>query len=60
VKADPMVGIQVGAVSFVDERCCRPRENAGYMVNCILDAGYRSMRERAWTSVEYEQGFAHG
>ena len=34
----------------------QPREtyDDGYIVNCILDAGYRSMRERVWTAVEYE------
>jgi len=32
----------------------RPRESYedGYVVNCVLDAGYRSMRERVWTPVE--------
>lgn len=32
----------------------QPRESYedGYVVNCILDAGYRSMREHAWTAVE--------
>lgn len=32
----------------------RPRETYedGYLVNCVLDAGYRSMRERGWTAVE--------
>lgn len=32
----------------------RPRETYedGYVVNCVLDAGYRSMRERGWTAVE--------
>jgi len=34
----------------------QPRETYedGYVVNCTLDAGYRSMRERAWIAVEYE------
>jgi predicted dehydrogenase len=34
----------------------QPRESYedGYVVNCVLDAGYRSMRERAWIAVEYE------
>lgn len=34
----------------------QPRESYedGFMVNCVLDAGYRSMRERAWIAVEYE------
>jgi len=33
---------------------CPPRESYedGYVVNCILDAGYRSMREHAWIAVE--------
>lgn len=33
----------------------QPRETYqdGYAVNCILDAGYRSMRERAWVAVDY-------
>jgi predicted dehydrogenase len=32
----------------------QPRESYedGYIVNCILDAGYRSMRERVWVAVE--------
>lgn len=34
----------------------QPREtyDDGYIVNCILDAGYRSMREKSWTAVQYE------
>ena len=51
-------GYQGEMKHFVD--CVRqgrqPRESYedGYLVNCILDAGYRSMREHAWTEVEYE------
>ena len=25
-----------------------------FIVNCILDAGYRSMREKSWVTVSYE------
>lgn len=33
----------------------QPRETYedGYVVNCILDAGYRSMRDRTWTAVSW-------
>ena len=31
--------------------CILARDN---LVNCVLDAGYRSMRERASIAVEYE------
>ena len=32
-----------------------PRETYedGYIVNCVLDSGYRSMRSRQWVTVEY-------
>ncbi|MGB6305064.1 MAG: Gfo/Idh/MocA family oxidoreductase [Acidobacteriaceae bacterium] len=34
----------------------QPRETYedGFIVNCILDAGYRSMREKSWVAVSYE------
>jgi predicted dehydrogenase len=34
----------------------RPREtyDDGYVVNCILESGYRSMRSRKWEKVKYE------
>ena len=34
----------------------RPRETYedGYVVNCILQSGYRSMRSRKWEKVKYE------
>ncbi|MGB6303234.1 MAG: Gfo/Idh/MocA family oxidoreductase, partial [Acidobacteriaceae bacterium] len=34
----------------------QPRETYedGVIVNCILDAGYRSMREKSWVTVSYE------
>jgi predicted dehydrogenase len=34
----------------------RPRETYedGYIVNCILESGYRSMRSRKWEKVKYE------
>ncbi len=37
-----------------DRRPPRETYDDGYIVNCILDAGYRSMRERAWIAPEYE------
>jgi predicted dehydrogenase len=51
-------GYQAEMKHFVE--CVRegrqPRESYedGYVVNCVLDAGYRSMGERAWIAVEYE------
>jgi predicted dehydrogenase len=32
-----------------------PRETYedGFIVNCILDAGYRAMREQCWVPVSY-------
>ena len=50
-------GYQAEMRHFVD--CVRdgttPREtyDDGYIVNCILDAGYESMREKRWVRVEY-------
>jgi predicted dehydrogenase len=50
-------GYQAEMRHFVE--CVRdrvvPRETYadGYIVNCILDAGYRSMRESRWADVEY-------
>ena len=34
----------------------KPRETYidGYIVNCILDAGYESIREKVWVPVQYE------
>jgi predicted dehydrogenase len=50
-------GYQGEMKHFVEcvRRGLQPREtyDDGYVVNCILDAGYRSIRERAWTAVEY-------
>jgi predicted dehydrogenase len=51
-------GYQAEMKHFVE--CVRdgrtPRETYedGYIVNCVLDAGYRSMRKKAWIPVEYE------
>ncbi|MEO7145212.1 MAG: Gfo/Idh/MocA family oxidoreductase [Bryobacteraceae bacterium] len=50
-------GYQAEMRHFVE--CVRdgqpPRETYedGYIVNCILDAGYQSMRSRHWVAVEY-------
>lgn len=50
-------GYQAEMRHFVE--CVRdgvqPRETYedGYIVNCILDAGYESMREKRWVSVNY-------
>jgi predicted dehydrogenase len=50
-------GYQAEMRHFVE--CVRdgktPRETYedGYIVNCILDAGYRSMRQKKWTRVAY-------
>jgi predicted dehydrogenase len=50
-------GYQAEMRHFVE--CVRngttPRETYedGYIVNCVLDAGYRSMRQRRWVEVEY-------
>ncbi|MCU0246913.1 MAG: Gfo/Idh/MocA family oxidoreductase [Bryobacter sp.] len=50
-------GYQAEMKHFVD--CVRrgetPRETYedGYVVNCILDAGYQSMRSRKWVRVKY-------
>ncbi|BDC50429.1 dehydrogenase [Bryobacterales bacterium F-183] len=50
-------GYQAEMRHFVE--CVRdgkaPRETYedGYIVNCILDAGYRSMRQKKWTRVTY-------
>ena len=50
-------GFQAEMRHFVE--CVRdgstPRETYrdGYFVNCVLDAGYESMRERRWVRVEY-------
>lgn len=50
-------GYQAEMRHFVE--CVRdgktPRETYedGYIVNCILDAGYRSMRQKKWTPVTY-------
>lgn len=52
-----VLGYQAAMRHFVE--CVRdgvsPREtySDGYVVNCILDAGYESMRERRWVKVEY-------
>ncbi|MBS1805181.1 MAG: Gfo/Idh/MocA family oxidoreductase [Acidobacteria bacterium] len=50
-------GYQAEMKHFVEcvRHGCQPRETYedGYIVNCILDAGYRSMRDRAWTTVEW-------
>ncbi|MCS7225114.1 MAG: Gfo/Idh/MocA family oxidoreductase [Armatimonadetes bacterium] len=51
-------GYQAEMKHFVD--CLRdgltPRETYedGYIVNCILDAAYRSIRSRQWEKIEYE------
>jgi predicted dehydrogenase len=51
------LGFQAEMRHFVE--CVRdgqtPRETYrdGYIVNCVLDAGYESMRERGWVRVEY-------
>jgi predicted dehydrogenase len=50
-------GYQAEMRHFVE--CARdhatPRETYedGYVVNCILDAGYESMRSRKWVEVDY-------
>lgn len=50
-------GYQAEMKHFVE--CVRegrePRETYadGYIVNCILDAGYESMRSGSWIAVEY-------
>jgi predicted dehydrogenase len=50
-------GYQAEMRHFVE--CLRsrtpPRETYedGYVVNCVLDAGYRSMKSRSWIRVEY-------
>jgi predicted dehydrogenase len=51
-------GYQAEMRHFVE--CVRdgvpPRETYedGYIVNCVLDAGYESMREKRWVSVSYD------
>lgn len=49
-------GYQSEMKHFVDcirhGRRTRESYEDGYVVNCILDAGYRSMRERVWIPVE--------
>jgi predicted dehydrogenase len=50
-------GYQAEMRHFVDcaRDRCMPRETYedGYIVNCILDAGYESMRGKRWVRVEY-------
>jgi predicted dehydrogenase len=36
-----------------DEATPRETYEDGYIVNCILDAGYDSMRSRKWVRVKY-------
>ena len=51
-------GYQAEMKHFVE--CVRDRQQPretyedGYIVNCVLDAGYRSMHHKAWVRVQYE------
>lgn len=39
--------------SVRDGRAPRETYDDGYIVNCVLDAGYQSMREHRWVQVDY-------